>query len=85
MATVATLSNKLFTFRISLGKSKAHLPSDFPCGYYHKFWIQVDHTPTGVGLDLEDAGIPKNRILLGFILLSIGGMGSMRWNMDSSG
>ncbi len=31
-----------------------------------KFWIQVDHTPTGVGVDLERAGIPKDRIVLGF-------------------
>ena len=31
-----------------------------------KFWIQVDHTPSGVGRDLEQAGIPKNRIVLGF-------------------
>ena len=31
-----------------------------------KFWIQIDHTPTGVGIDLEEAGIPKNRIVLGF-------------------
>ena len=31
-----------------------------------KFWIQVDHTPTGIGVDLEEAGIPKNRIVLAF-------------------
>jgi XisI protein len=31
-----------------------------------KFWIQVDHTPTGIGVDLEEAGIPKERIVLGF-------------------
>jgi hypothetical protein len=31
-----------------------------------KFWIQVDHTPTGVGRDLEQAGIPKERIVLAF-------------------
>jgi hypothetical protein len=31
-----------------------------------KFWIQVDHTPTGVGLDLEQAGVPKERIVLAF-------------------
>jgi hypothetical protein len=31
-----------------------------------KFWIQVDRTPTGIGRDLEEAGIPKERIVLGF-------------------
>ena len=32
----------------------------------HKFWIQQDRTPTGVGTDLERVGIPKNRIVLAF-------------------
>jgi hypothetical protein len=32
----------------------------------NKFWIQLDHTPTGLGTDLEQAGIPKSRIVLGF-------------------
>jgi hypothetical protein len=31
-----------------------------------KFWIQVDHTPTGVGVDLGQAGVPKEPIVLGF-------------------
>ena len=31
-----------------------------------KFWIQADHTPSGIGYDLEQAGIPKSRIVLGF-------------------
>lgn len=31
-----------------------------------KFWIQVDHTPTGIGVDLGEAGVPKERIVLGF-------------------
>jgi XisI protein len=31
-----------------------------------KFWIQQDLTPTGIGADLERAGVPKNRIVLAF-------------------
>ncbi len=31
-----------------------------------KFWIQYDGTERGVALDLIDAGIPKDRIVLGF-------------------
>jgi hypothetical protein len=32
----------------------------------NKFWIQADQTPTGVGADLVQAGVPKERIVLGF-------------------
>lgn len=31
-----------------------------------KFWIQRDGTETGIARDLVDAGIPKDRIVLGF-------------------
>ncbi|ELS00128.1 XisI protein [Gloeocapsa sp. PCC 73106] len=31
-----------------------------------KIWIQRDGTENGIALDLEEAGIPKNRIVLGF-------------------
>ena len=31
-----------------------------------KFWIEADHTPDGFALDLEAAGIPKDRIVLAF-------------------
>ena len=31
-----------------------------------KFWIQYDGTERGVATDLLDAGIPKDRIVLGF-------------------
>jgi hypothetical protein len=31
-----------------------------------KFWIQVDKTSSGIGNDLERAGIPKSRIVLAF-------------------
>jgi hypothetical protein len=31
-----------------------------------KFWIQVDKTSSGIGNDLEQAGIPKSRIVLAF-------------------
>lgn len=31
-----------------------------------KFWIEADNTPNGFALDLEDAGVPKERIVLAF-------------------
>src|SRR5215213_5191759 len=31
-----------------------------------KIWIQRDQTEDGVALDLERAGVPKDRIVLGF-------------------
>ena len=31
-----------------------------------KIWIQRDGTEEGIALDLENAGIPKERIVLGF-------------------
>ncbi len=31
-----------------------------------KFWIQRDGTERGIARDLEDAGIPKHRIVLAF-------------------
>lgn len=31
-----------------------------------KIWIQVDWIEHGIAADLEDAGIPKNNIVLGF-------------------
>lgn len=31
-----------------------------------KIWIQEDNTETGVALDLEEAGVPKDKIVLGF-------------------
>ena len=31
-----------------------------------KLWIQRDGTEEGIALDLENAGIPKDRIVLGF-------------------
>lgn len=31
-----------------------------------KVWIQRDGTEAGIAVDLEQAGIPKNRIVLGF-------------------
>jgi len=31
-----------------------------------KIWIQRDGTEDGIALDLENAGIPKDRIVLGF-------------------
>ncbi|MGB3240853.1 MAG: XisI protein [Geitlerinemataceae cyanobacterium] len=31
-----------------------------------KVWIQRDGTEEGIALDLENAGIPKDRIVLGF-------------------
>lgn len=31
-----------------------------------KIWIQLDGTEQGIALDLEEAGIPKERIVLGF-------------------
>ncbi|MEL7349848.1 MAG: XisI protein [Cyanobacteria bacterium P01_A01_bin.116] len=31
-----------------------------------KVWIQRDGTEEGIALDLENAGIPKNHIVLGF-------------------
>lgn len=31
-----------------------------------KFWIQYDGTEYGVAQELEDAGIPKSRIVLGY-------------------
>lgn len=30
------------------------------------FWIEADQTPEGFALDLENEGIPKDRIVLGF-------------------
>lgn len=30
------------------------------------FWIEADQTPEGIALDLEAAGIPKDRIVLAF-------------------
>jgi XisI protein len=32
----------------------------------NKFFIEWDNTPEGVALDLERAGVPKNRIVLAF-------------------
>jgi hypothetical protein len=32
----------------------------------NKFWIQEDKTPTGIGNDLLEHGIPKERIVLAF-------------------
>jgi hypothetical protein len=32
-----------------------------------KFWIQYDGTEDGIALDLEQAGIPKDRIVLGWL------------------
>lgn len=32
----------------------------------NKVWIQRDGTEEGIALDLENSGIPKNRIVLGF-------------------
>ena len=31
-----------------------------------KFWIQCDNSERGVAMDLVDAGVPKDRIVLGF-------------------
>ncbi len=31
-----------------------------------KIWIQNDHTEEGIATDLVEAGIPKDRIVLGF-------------------
>ena len=31
-----------------------------------KFWIQRDGTEEGIATDLEEAGVPKDRIVLGF-------------------
>lgn len=31
-----------------------------------KFWVQHDATDRPIALELEDAGVPKNRIVLGF-------------------
>lgn len=31
-----------------------------------KIWIQEDNTEEGIATDLEDAGIPKDKIVLGF-------------------
>jgi XisI protein len=31
-----------------------------------KCWIQADNTPNGIALELEEAGIPKEQIVLAF-------------------
>lgn len=31
-----------------------------------KIWIQCDNTDAAIAIDLEEAGIPKDRIVLGF-------------------
>jgi hypothetical protein len=35
-----------------------------------KFWIQQDNTPTGIGIDLEEQGVPKDKIVLAFYPLT---------------
>jgi len=36
-----------------------------------KIWIQHDGTEDGIALELEEAGIPKDKIVLGFKTLDI--------------
>jgi XisI protein len=35
-----------------------------------KFWIQEDNTPTGIGTDLEERGVQKDKIVLAFYPLA---------------